>query len=183
MTPIFAACQRFDSQRGDAWTRYVEWSGYAHLSEVVSIDTILCPSLIDALIDEDWNFNVHANHRVHCFRDYEYLKRRIAYDAAQHNLLALIEAPDRQLSVSDAWPSAFNFCGYDILDVDNSISLLLNCGAFPSVFGPEDVNQFGLLDQFPRAVEIARSLRQLFPDDFHCGNCRIWAIARYTSPA
>ncbi|MBD2109502.1 hypothetical protein [Nodosilinea sp. FACHB-13] len=181
MTPIFAACQRFDSQRGDAWTRYVEWSGYAHLSEVVSMDTILCPSLIDALIGADWNFNVHADNRVHYFRDYEYLKRRIAYDGARHNLLALIEAPDRQLSGSDLWPSTFSFCGYDILDVDNSISLLLNCGAFPSIFGPEDVNRFGLLDHFARAVEIAHSLRQLFPDDFHCNDCRIWAIARHTN--
>ncbi|WP_277873718.1 MULTISPECIES: hypothetical protein [Cyanophyceae] len=43
----------------------------------------------------------------------------------------------------------------------------------PSIFGPEDVNQFGLLDHFARAVEIARGLRQLFPDDFHCGDCRI----------
>lgn len=181
MIPIFAACQKFDSQRGDAWTHYVEWSGYAHLSEVVSIDTILCPSLIDALIDEDWNFNIHADYRFHFFHDYEYLKRRIVYDAARHNLLALIETPDSQVSVSDIWPNAFSFGGYDILDADNSISLLLNSGAFPSIFAPGDLNRLGLLDHFDRAVEIARGLRQLFPDDPHCGDGRIWAIARYTN--
>jgi hypothetical protein len=53
MSPIFVACQKFDSSCGDAWSSYIDWSSFGHLQEVVSTDIMLCPSLIDTLIDED----------------------------------------------------------------------------------------------------------------------------------
>ena len=93
MTPMFAACQKFDPRCGDSWSRYIEWSGFRHIDELVSTDSMLCPSLIDTLIDADWEFNVHADNRVYFFHDYEYLKRRISYDASRHNLLAISEHP------------------------------------------------------------------------------------------
>ncbi len=80
---MFAACQKFDSRCGDSWSQYIEWSGFHHIQEIVSIDTMLCPSLIDTLIDDDWKFNIHADYRVYFFHNLEYLKRRIKYDSSR----------------------------------------------------------------------------------------------------
>ncbi len=120
MSPIFVACQKFDLSCGDAWSSYIEWSGFRHLQEVISSDLILCPALIDSIIDEDWNFNIHANNRLHCFHDYKYLKRRIGYDSSRHNILALTEQPTHTPPPIDG----FTFCGYDILDSDSTIGSL-----------------------------------------------------------
>lgn len=177
MSFIFAACQKFNSSCGESWTRYIEWSGYDQIQEIVSADSILCPSLIDELIDDDWNFNIHADNRVYLFRDFEYLMRRVNYDPSHHNILALTEQPVK----TPFYPSQFTFCGYDILDSDDSISVLLNCGAFPSIFSAADLNPLGLLDELGRATTIADNIRKAHPDDSHCGDCRVWGIARLTN--
>jgi hypothetical protein len=39
----------------------------------------------------------------------------------------------------------FTFIGYDLLDKDNTISALSNCGGFDETFSPLDLNEFGLL--------------------------------------
>jgi len=35
MVPMFAACQKFDPRYGDPWSRYIEWSGFRHINELV----------------------------------------------------------------------------------------------------------------------------------------------------
>ena len=175
MIPIFIACQKFDPSCGNSWSSYIEWSGFRHIQEIVSSDIILCPSLIDTLIDEDWNFNVHADNRLHFFYDYEYLKRRIGYDSSRHNILSLTERPTHIPTPIDG----FTLCGYDILDSDNSISVLLNCGTFPSIYTAHDLNQLGLVDDLDRATKIAETIRDNHPDDHHCRDCHVFGIARY----
>lgn len=176
MPLIFVACRKFDSSCGDAWLRYIDWSGFDHIQEVVSTDIMLCPSLIDTLIDEDWNFNIREHYYTHCFRDYQYLKRRIRYDASRHNILALTKRPTQ----APAAIEDFTFCGYDILDCDESISVLLNCGSFPAIYTAADLNPLGLVDDLDRAVEIAQAIRESYPDDYHCCDCRVVGIARYS---
>ena len=177
MTPIFLACQKFDPSCGDSWSSYIEWSGLYHIQEVVSIDKILCPSLIDTLVDEDWDFNIHADNRLHCFHNYEYLKRRIRYDSSRHNILAVTERPNHVPTPIDG----FALCGYDIVDSDHSISVLLNCRIFPPIYTAADLNQLGLVDDLDRITKIAETIRDTHPDDHHCCNCQVLGIARYTS--
>jgi hypothetical protein len=177
MISVFVACQKFEPSCGDSWSSYIEWSGLRHIEEIVSSDIILCPSLIDTLMDEDWNFNVHADNRLHFFYDYEYLKRRIGYDSSRHNILSLTEHPTRILPPIDG----FTFCGYDILDSDNLISLLLNCCTAPSLCAAHDLNQLGLIDDLDRATKIAETTRDKYPDDHHCRDCHVFGIARYDS--
>jgi hypothetical protein len=81
---MFAAHNRFDSSCGESWTRYIEWSGFRHISELVSTDTMLCPSVIDELIEADWAYNIHADFKTYMFHDFTYLKRRIQYDPKRH---------------------------------------------------------------------------------------------------
>ena len=177
MTPMFAACRKFDLRCGESWSRYIEWSGFRHINELVSTDSMLCPSLIDTLIEADWEFNIHADNRVYFFHDYEYLKRRISYDASRHNLLAITERPTQAPHPIDG----FAFCGYDILDSDDSISVLTNCGAFPSIYTADDLNQFGLITDLGRVTKIAETIRDTNAEDHHCCDCRVWGIARYAN--
>jgi hypothetical protein len=175
MMPIFTACQKFAPCCGESWLRYIEWSKFHHLRELVSTDSILCPSLIDTLMDEDWEYNIHEDNRTHLFRDYHYLKRRIDYDAAKHNLLAIAECATKAFEPIQG----FSFCGYDILDSDDSISVLTNCGGFPSIFATDDLNPLGLISELDRVSKIAATIRDTHADDHHCADCRVWGIARY----
>lgn len=176
MIPVFVACHKFNPSCGASWSTYIEWSGFGHIQEIVSTDIILCPSLIDTLIDEDWSFNIQADNCTHMFYDYEYLKRRIGYDSSRHNILALTERPTHAPAPIDG----FVFCGYDILDSNGSISVLVNCGAFPSIYTADDLNQFGLVDDLERVTQIAETIRNTNPGDPHCWDCHVVGIARYT---
>lgn len=176
MPPMFTACQKFNPQCGDSWSGYIEWSGFSHIDELVSTDSILCPSLIENLVDEDWNFNIPEDNLAYFFRDYEYLKQRISYDPARHNLLAITIRPTQTPDSIDG----FEFCGYDILDSDDSISVLTNCGQFPSIYSADDLNRFGLVTDLDRVMKISETIRATNADDHHCCDCRVWGIARYT---
>jgi hypothetical protein len=46
MQPWFIATEAFTPRDGEAWTKYVSWSGLAHLDEVVSLDPMLCPTVL-----------------------------------------------------------------------------------------------------------------------------------------
>jgi hypothetical protein len=172
---MFGAHKRFDPSCGESWTSYIEWSGFQHINELVSTDEILCPSVLDELIDEDWHHNIHADFKIFFFRDFEYLKRRIDFDPARHNILSIIERPDSAIKAD----AGFEYCGYDILDSYDSVSVLTNCGGFPGIFKASDVNQYGLLDDLSRALVIAAQLREAEPDDPHCGDCRVWSLCRF----
>lgn len=174
MIPVFAACQKYDPSWGDSWKKYIEWSGFHHIQEIVSTDSMLCHSLIETLIDEDWNFNVHADNRVHFFHDLDYLKRRIGTALTRANLLALFEEPTQEVEPLDG----FTFCGYDILDSYDDISVLVNCGSFPTIYTPDDLNQYGLVSDLNRVRAIAQAIRDAHPEEPHCCECRVWGIAR-----
>jgi hypothetical protein len=73
----------------------------------------------------------------------------------------------------------FVFCGYDILDSGDSYSVLVNCGAFPSIYTADDLNQLGLVDDLDRVTQIAETIRDAHPDDAHCWDCHVVGIARY----
>ncbi|WP_146460183.1 hypothetical protein [Rubripirellula tenax] len=73
----------------------------------------------------------------------------------------------------------FEFCGYDILDSYESLSVLTNCGGFPGVFDSSEVNRYALVDDRVRADDIAERLRDSNPDCPHCRHCSVWSVARY----
>ena len=176
MIPMFVACRKFGPQSGDSWSRYIEWSGFHHIDELVSTDSMLCPIVLDSLIDADWDYNIHADNYVYFFHDYEYLKRRINYAPSQHNLLAItarpVQPPNRI--------RGFTHCGYDILDSFESISVLTNCGGFPESYTERDINRLGLVTELDRANEIADTIREAHHKDPHCCDCDVWGIARYS---
>lgn len=174
---LFTARQRFTPSRTKGWSSYIEFSGFTHIAEVVTLDYILCPDLIHDLIDEDWSYNVQVDYRITWFTNLAYLRQRISWRTGQDQLLAILETPTHIHTV----PAGFKFCGFDILDDQDGNSVLTNCGQFTerdAGFTPSDVNQFGLLSNLDHANTVAAKLRSSFPDEPHCGNCRVWQIAR-----
>lgn len=156
------------------WNSYLKFSGFHHITEMVTLDSILCPDLIGALVAEDWSYNVHEDNKTSLFRDPEYLLRRAPIEPARRQVLAILERPDG----SEMVPSGVERCGYDIMDSYFGNSTLTNCGRMPEVFDPAIVNQWGLLFEFGMAIAIRDRMRRLQPDDPHLGACDVWFVGR-----
>lgn len=173
MNALYTAISRFDPHSGEAWTKYVGWSGLTHLKEVVSLDGILCPAVIKDLIDEDWKHNVQEDYKVFLFRDVDYLLSRVA-DHERVNFLAIMQNPSVE-DVRSFTDPRFEFRGFDLVDVHGDISALVNCGGFDTVFSKADLSECGLVTDHAKALEIHRQLPQEYPDEHHA-ECNVWAI-------
>ncbi len=51
--PWYVAVEPFDPSFADNWTNYMEWAKLPQLEEVVSLDSSLCPCVIDEFEEED----------------------------------------------------------------------------------------------------------------------------------
>lgn len=76
MAVVYSAVKQFDPACGGAWQKYTAWSGLKQLREVVSLDLILCPTVFEDLIAEDWEHNVQENFKITLFHDLDYVVRR-----------------------------------------------------------------------------------------------------------
>jgi hypothetical protein len=175
MPVIYSAVQRFDSSCGDKWTTFIEWCGLTQLREVISLDGILCPSVIviDELTTEDWQHNVNENFKCDLFYDLEYLLGKVA-GIDRVNVLALMQNPtdDEFRSFSD---DRFTFRGFDLVELQTGISALVNCGGFAKAFTSTDLSDYGLLTDHAKAVSVLKLLRAEYPAEHHA-DCDVWAI-------
>lgn len=178
---IWYTCRTaFGPADGARWQDYVRWSGLDHLLEVLSLDTILCPNVIDPLTDEDWSHNVHQDFLIGFFRDFDYLQERTRILQGRKNLFAVCREPDQ-----DAPPllndSHFMFLGYDLLDEWASNSLLTNCGGFENAFANSELSNIGLLTDYAYARTVQTRLREFYSANAHT-NCDVWAVWKYIGP-
>lgn len=178
MIPWFIATQPFTPTNREAWTRYIEASGLTQLAEVVSLDGILCPTLLRETKEDYWPHIVQEDFMLDYFLDFDFLRRQVA-QIERKNLLCVFRNPaERPVAPSVA---QFEFLGYDLVDVQGSVSALTNCGGFPDVFGNFELSRHGLLPEFERAVEVQRLLRSVHPQEHHA-DCHLWAIFRLRRP-
>jgi hypothetical protein len=171
--PLYIVTERFDPGRGDDWQKYVSWSGLTQLHEVVSLDAILCPKVIDEILPEDWHHIVNEDFMLDYFTDLDYLLQR-AGELDGRNLLCVYKNPDGDLNPSD---SRFALEGYDLIDVMGGVSTLSNCGGFPLAFDNSELNPVGLLPALDRANAVRAALTSNYPDEPHA-KCDVWAIFR-----
>lgn len=170
----YIAVEKFGPASGKQWADYVEWSGLHQLHELLSLDSILCPSIIKSLHEEDWQYNVQSDYLIDCFSNLGYLLGRVS-DRSEYNLLALIREP-MQEEVQNFRDDRFAFQGYDLIEQPGiGISALNNCGGFALAFRNTDISAVGLLDDYKFAREVQRRLREYYPDEVHA-NCNLWAI-------
>jgi len=129
MGPLFIVTERFDPRRGSDWHSYVNWSKLNQLTEVVSLDSCLCPPVVREIRDEDWPHIVNEDFMLDYFVDLDYLLRRCG-GVADRNLLCVFRNPEEH-ATPPSGPHDFRFEGCDLVDVQGGISALTNCGGFP----------------------------------------------------
>lgn len=178
MPIVFSAVKCFDPACGEAWQKYIAWSGLTQLREVVSLDGILCPTVFQDLIAEDWQHNVQEDFKTTLFHDLDYVVRRVA-GQERVNILALLQNPtaDKVRSFSDP---RFVFRGFDLVELQTGISALVNCGGFDKAFSSSDLSDCGLLTNHAKALSVQRFLRAEYPAEHHA-DCDVWAIWQMTA--
>jgi hypothetical protein len=175
MGPLFIVTERFDASFGESWSRYIAWSGLRQLSEVVSLDSLLCPSVLDEILDEDWSHIVNEDYMLRFFTDLDYLLSRCG-DVQDRNLLCVFRNPEAQPS-PPAGRREFRYEGCDLVDVHGDVSALTNCGGFPEAFSNDELSSHGLLASLERAWQAHGALRERYPEERHA-DCDVWSIFR-----
>jgi hypothetical protein len=115
-----------------------------------------------------------ANEDCRFFTDLAFLVEQIS-NIPKRNLLGVYRNPPT-LPPSPG-PATFEFLGYDLVEVQGSISALTNCGGFPDVFDNAELSLKGLLTSHARACEVQSHLRLKHPEEPHA-DCHVWAIFR-----
>ena len=173
--PLYVAARRFDREAGQEWERYIAWSGLHHLTEVVSLDGMLCARSPEGLVADDWPHIVNEDFMLDYFTDLDHLLRR-AQLVGRMNLLCVYRNPAQPPSPPrDRFD--FQLLGYDLVDVTMALSATLNCGGFPQAFQPSDLNGYGLVQTLHRAREIQQALREKYPKESHA-EAHVWAVSR-----
>lgn len=173
----YALTETFDDRDGDTWVRYIEWSGLDHLEEVVSLDSMLCTSVIK--YEEIQNPDspvIYGPLPMSSKLDYVFQKFDEIATSQRVNLLALQRCTDEGPPTENV-PAGFSFVGFDLNEDGGSISALLNCGGFDKAFRGEELSPSGLLTDLRRALQVQSDLRRHYPDEPHAF-CEIWAIWR-----
>lgn len=175
MTPLFIATERFDPSDGDRWQEYCRFAQIPQLIEVVSLDRGLCPRLVKEIKAEDWGHIVNEDWRLDYFCHLDYLLKRVA-EHSRRNVLGLYRNPDCHITRPPG-QGDFEFVGYDLIEEMTQVSALTNCGGFPEVFTSEELNAYGLIQDYGRAAQIAVVLADEFPEESHA-DCELYAIWR-----
>jgi hypothetical protein len=176
MGPLYIVTERFHPG-GDAaeWEQYRRWSGL-DLTELISLDPTLCPSVLQEISDEDWPHIVNQDFMLRYFTDLDHLVRRVG-SLRDRNLLAVHRNPESEPTTPLSPGHQFVFEGYDLVGVDGGPSALSNCGGFPKAFANAELTPHGLLASLSRANEVRRTLRDRYPSEPHA-ICDVWAIHR-----
>ena len=171
--PLFIATERFDPTDGEKWRQYFEWAKIPNLTEIVGLDSMLCPHLPQEICDEDWPHLVNEDFRTDYFLHLDYLLRRIQ-NQPRRNILGLYRNPPVHVADSPAGGD-FIFMGYDLIEEQTQISALTNCGGFPDVFNNSELNSCGLILDHGRAIEVKKLLAKKHPEEPHA-QCEMYSV-------
>jgi hypothetical protein len=173
MTPWFIATEKFEKS-DPAWDKYIAWSELDQLSEVVSLDPGLCPTVLPDIKNEYWSRIVNEDFMLRFFTDPDYLRSEIK-PIQRKPFLCVFRNPSAHPET--VVPNGFEFVGYDLVDIESTASALTNCGGFPDVFSNNELTEKGLLRSYERAREVQIELHRQNPHEIHA-NCHVWAIFR-----
>ena len=177
MDPWFIATEKFGPESGERWESFIQWAKLRQLEEVVSLDQMLCPTVLPEIKAHYWPHIVNQDFMLHFFTDLDFLMQEVSH-VRDKNLLCVFRNPDAPVPAASA-PKSFEFLGYDLVDVHGDVSALTNCGGFPEAFSNDELSVKGLLTSHSRALEVQRTLQQAYPKESHA-NCHVWAIFRAT---
>jgi len=172
--PWFIATETFSPRDGNKWQEYIAWSQLAHLDEVVSLDHMLCPTILPDVKDEYWPHIVNEDFLLNYFVDLEFLLQQVAA-VPDKNLLCVVRAPD--VNAQSIVDPRFILIGFDLVEMDTATSALVNCGGFPRAFQNSELTSKGLLPSLARAREVQLALRNEYPEEHHA-QCDVWQLSR-----
>jgi hypothetical protein len=176
--PWFIATECFDSHYNAYWEEFKKAAKLEQLTELVSLDSMLCPSVLSETKPEYWPHIVDEDYMLNFFTDLSFMLSETSA-IERKNVLCVFRNPLNVPEAPECVP-AFEFIGFDLLDKDCSTSALTNCGGFPDVFGNEELTRHGLIASLERANEIRTNLRHMHPEEHHA-DCDVWAIFRLQS--
>jgi len=173
MTPWFIATETFGAADGDKWTGYVKWSGLSQLDELISLDSMLCPTLLPEIRDDYWPHIVNEDGCLHFFTDLSFLRRQVA-DIAGGRILCVYRNPESP-PLLPAELGGFSLLGYDLLDEGAGVSALSNCGGWPGILDNSELSSKGLIASHAQALQVQELLARRHPQEPHA-QCDVWAI-------
>lgn len=92
MTPWFIATRPFAPDEGERWNEFIKWSGLTQLQAVVSLDGVLCPTLLPDVKDDYWPHVVNEGFMLGYFLDFEFLMKQME-GIERKNVLCLFRNP------------------------------------------------------------------------------------------
>ena len=160
------------------WKSYLEWSHLDHLTELVSLDQALNEDLVTHDYDAEhyWAHSIVDDEMITSFFSTpDYVLANIK-PQEKFNMLAVIVEPEDDCK--DVVLDGYEFMGYELLDKDYTTSALSNCGGFWETYTPSDINEFGLIDDIDKALDIRERLLENSPDEYHA-DTNIVAVWRH----
>lgn len=161
-----AKYNRHFDEDGSSWNKYIVWSRLTQLTELVSLDQ----SLNEVVIASDWNDEetykyavLSGVHHTGFFTLSDYVLKHTT--TTSFNLIAGVINPEQDCKTLDL--EGFDFIGYELIDQYYDTSALTNCGGFDETFLPGELNNFGLIDDFEKAIDIQKRLIENNPDEDH----------------
>lgn len=161
-----------------SWKKYIKWSRLTQLIELVSLDSMLNELSFEPNLDikETWEYVVTDDGYVtDLFNSAEYVIRNTK-NVECFNFLAVVKDPNK--NSENLINREFDFVGYELLDESYEASALSNCGGFDETFLPDELNQFGLLNDLDRAIKIQADLVTNNPEEHHA-YCNLFGIWRH----
>ena len=175
MVPWYIATARFDpTSNPTGWAGYMLDTGLQHLTEVVTLDYLLCPPVLKDIKETYWPHIVNENFMLSYFYDLEFLLAEVEHAPAR-NILCVYRNPEAHPPPPRT--GSWTFVGYDLVDVWGGNSALTNCGGLSKAFLEIELSTQGLLPTWERASEVQRALRREYEDEPHA-DCHVWAVYR-----
>jgi hypothetical protein len=60
-TPLYIAVRKFGPSQGPQWGEYIAWSGLTQLDEVVTLDGMICPVILEETKASYWDHIVNED--------------------------------------------------------------------------------------------------------------------------
>lgn len=91
-------------------------------------------------------------------------------------ILAVIIRPEIEPNYTLGNDKRFEFCGYDLTDIQTNISAITNCGAeFDKAINYSELNSFGLFPDYHKAIYAQLALNDKYDDSHaYCEIVEIW---------
>lgn len=175
----YTALNTYDSDNKDgfSWKEYIELSELFHVKELVSLDGILnrLAFIPDLDASEEWQYIISDTGMVmFYFKALEYVLNKVEH-LKFFNLLAIIKEPAKEKANLN---TAFDFIGYDLIEIGGDTSALTNCGGFDETFLPNDLNTYGLISEYSTAKRIQKELPINNPEEPHT-ECYLYEVWRH----